>query len=114
MLKPLFLIGLVLAVGQPVIGTKQASKPDLNGRWVLDKAVSELDSANSGWFGDEVVIAQNEKSITFTGAGTSVYEVSGTVKKTPLRGATREDWMRWDNDRLLLLHRSVSERVDPA
>jgi hypothetical protein len=105
-------------------GMAQTARPEANnppsfaGRWVIDRPASDLGEVDSGWFGDDVTITQDVRSITFaaTGAtGSSTYQLDGTPTKRVLRGTTREDSAKWEGSRLVLTTRNTSsDRIDPA
>ena len=96
-----------------------SAHPDFSGRWHIDEAASDLDSAG-GWFGSDVQVTHDAKSITFAapgtgpGTGSSTYTLDGKGTPRTAGQGTRLDTAAWVGDRIILTTVNTGPRTDPA
>jgi hypothetical protein len=110
---------ILLAIG--LVFTPLAAPPNFSGHWVIDQGASDLAGSSSGWFGNDMQVTQDDRTITFgtlgsgPGVGSSTFQLDGTpTKRDAGRGSSRETTARWDKERLSLISRITSARIDPA
>jgi hypothetical protein len=107
----LFTLVFMLAAGWPPARQEAknvSARPNLSGHWRIDEAKSTT-NGSTGWFGNDLLVTQDDKSVTFAatgdgpGTGRSTFATDGAeTRRQPRADVTTVEKAAWKGNQLVI------------